>query len=141
MEKALEFVMSNWEFLTAVLGAILGWLDWRVKAQTALERAEKEYKDKKKWAKSKDLYKVAETAYGLVSKIARKTETTLDDKAALGLEKALGMMRKLGWSEEDLGNGEADVILKVFDALHEGMKSKDQSSDEAPLAVEPSSSD
>lgn len=119
LTKAWEFVAEHWEFLTAVLGIVLGWFSATAKFHLWLDKAEEQYMSAKKWAKSKDLYKAAQTAYSVVNKISRETENTIDDKAAKGLEIALELMQKLGWDQEDLGNGEKDVILKVFEELHE----------------------
>lgn len=119
LTKAWEFISNNWEFLSAALGVVLGWYGVMGKFHLWLEKSEDGYKSAKQWAKSKDVYKVAKTAYGVVSKLSRKTDTTLDDKAARGLEIAINLMEHLGWDKSELGNGEKDVILKVFEELHE----------------------
>lgn len=119
MEQVFEFVSKHWEFLSAVLGVVLGWMDVKQKFHERLEHSKEKYLAAKNWAKSKDLYKAAKTAYGVVSKLSRKTENTMDDKAARGLEEAMRLMEHLGWDKSELGNGEKDVILKVFDELHE----------------------
>lgn len=119
MEEVLLFVKNHWEFLVAVLGTVLWWFDLSAKFNKYLGKTEDSYLAAKQWAKSKDLHNAAKTAYGAVSKLARKTENTLDDKAARGLEIAISVMEHLGWTKDELGNGEKDVILKMFDALHE----------------------
>jgi hypothetical protein len=117
--KVAEFIQGHWEFLSAVLGVLLGWFHATGKFHAWLESSEEKYRATKKWARGKDLYKVAKTAYGVISKLSRKTETTLDDKAARGLEEAMKLMEHLGWDKSELGNGEKDIVLKVFEELHE----------------------
>jgi coenzyme F420-reducing hydrogenase alpha subunit len=113
------FIKNNWQFLVSVLGVVLTWFDAKKKFVEWIEKADSKHNEIKKWAKSKDLYKAAKTAYGVVSKVSKKTETKLDDKAARGLEIAMEIMEKLGWNKSDLGNGEKDVLEKIFDELHE----------------------
>lgn len=115
----MEFIGLHWKFLVTAVGMLAAWLGTLDRLLKAVEKVESGYKQARQFAKSKDLYRVAKTAYGHVSKLARKTANTLDDKAALGLEKALYLMEKLGWDKTEISNGEKDVILKVFDELHE----------------------
>lgn len=139
MEEVFKFVAENWEFLSAVLGILLGWLDARKQFNGYVDKAREEYLAKKQWAKSKDLHQAAKVAYGAVSKLARKTENTLDDKAARGLEVAIGYMEHLGWTKEDVGNGERDIILKIFDALHEDEHLQLEAAHGAPVSNKASS--
>lgn len=122
----LNFVISNWQFFASLLALALTWFDAKAKFSEYLNKADTKHEDLKKWAKSKDLYKSAETAYNLVDKLARKTETTIDDKAAEGLKYVLKLMKGLGWDESEIGEGEQDVVRKVFDALHQVEKKENQ---------------
>jgi hypothetical protein len=119
MEDVIGAIKNNWQFISAVLGLLLGWFDLKARFNMWLNRLDREYESAKKWAKSKDLHQAAKTAYGVVSKIARQTENGIDDKVAKGLEEAIKIMEHLGWDKNDLSNGEKDVIRSIFDALHE----------------------
>lgn len=132
--KVLTFVIENWQFFSGLLGMLLVWFGVSDKYSKTLKQAEKKYEQAKQIAKSKDIYKTAQTAYGVVSKYARQTENTIDDKAAKGLEIALNLMEKLGWDKADLGNGERDVIEKIFDQLHEAEHLALQAAYQAPVS-------
>jgi len=130
----LTFIGANWKFLFSVLAVILGWFNALDKFKRALAKVEKGYRQARKFAKSKDLYKTAKTAYGVISKLSRKTSNTLDDKAAKGLEVAMNLMERLGWDKTELANGESDVILKIFDELHENEHLKLEAAHQAPVS-------
>ena len=134
MEAVLSFIAANWQFLSAVLGVALGWMQALEKFHAMLDKWEKRYRQARQFAKSKDLYKVAKTAYGVISKLARKTENKLDDKAGKGLEVALRLMEKLGWDKSEVANGEHDVILKIFEELHESEHLQLEAAHKAPVS-------
>ena len=119
MENVVTFVTDHWQFISLAVGLVLGWFGLKEKFHKHLGRADRKYESAKQWAMSKDLYKAAKTAYGVVAKISRKTENGIDDKIARGLEEAIKVMEKLGWDKNDLGDDQKDVIRKVFDELHE----------------------
>jgi hypothetical protein len=95
--------------VVAFLGKISDFLDAR-KAQ---------YLHAKEVFKSKQIYEKAEMAYEYISKLSRKTENGLDDKASRGLKRALELLKKAGWGPGDIGEDEKDLILAHFDRLHE----------------------
>lgn len=115
----MEFVINHWQFLSLAIGLILGWLGLKGKFHKYLDKADKKYEAAKQWAMSKDIYKAAKTAYGVIAKLSRKTENGVDDKIAKGLEEAIKVLEKLGWDRKNLGDDQKDIIRKVFDELHE----------------------
>lgn len=84
-----------------------------------LDKIEKQYRHAKDVAKANHIYEKAELAYEFIANQSRKTESTLDDKAANGLKKALELLKKAGWGPEEIGEDEKDIILAYFNKFHE----------------------
>jgi len=103
------------------------------KADKFLDKAETYIIHIKQVFKQKQLYEKAVLAYGYIEKVSRKTDTTLDDKAAKGLEKALELLKKAGWSPEDIEDDDKDIILAHFDKLHEAKKRLMAAAEDSPL--------
>lgn len=143
LEKVYQFIVDHHVVLLSIAGALFAWFDakkeyrgYLEKLKEGTETAKEKYLAAKKEAKSRHLYEKAEMAYQFVNKMARTTDTDIDDKAALGIKKALEFLQKAGWGPEDIGNDDKDILLGHFDRLHEAEKKLLEAS-AAPLASSP----
>lgn len=142
MWENIQWVWTNFSgviIAAGVLGASWYWgkdvvLQALTKADAFLDKVEKFIRHMKQEFKQKELYEKAEKAYWYIEKMARKTDTELDDKAAKGLEKALEYLKKAGWSPEDINDDDKDIILAHFDKLHEASKRLLKAAEDSPLA-------
>ena len=125
--ETLQWAWTNYPgLITGVVAFAAAWWWGKDKvtaflemAHDLLEKLEKQYRQAKDVAKSNHIYEKAELAYEFIAKQSRKTESTLDDKAADGLKKAIEFLKKAGWGPEEIGEDEKDLILAYFNKFHE----------------------
>lgn len=120
----MEFVQANigW-ILTAIIFAFAWWRGGFERLHGALEKVEAWYDRTRLELEERQVYDIAKKAYEFANDkarmLAKKTDTDVDDKivdkAAVALEWALKVMKRMGLNED----GAEDTLKGYFGQLHE----------------------